>query len=212
MKRLHALWSDETGFIVSAELVLVATAVVIGMTVGLTVLRNQVVQELVDVGQAIGSLNQSYAFAGVAKPGVAFTGGSFYIDKVDFCQDVYQAPGTEPGGISVRVWPRGAPLVPSGGELFYSEPDPWACEELCGEPHLPLSEEPFLESPPWHEYRTWPEPIPWGDERPRLAPPEAKRRRLAPPDSLAPSWEPMAPRNEGTGREPTHAPEFAPEE
>ena len=44
MKMFRKLWKDEAGFIVSAELVLVATMLVIGMIVGLTVVRNQVVQ------------------------------------------------------------------------------------------------------------------------------------------------------------------------
>jgi hypothetical protein len=111
------LWNDQNGFIISAELVLVATIVVIGMIVGLTSLRNQVVQELVDVGQAIGSLSQSYAFTAVG-PGqcsFAWTDGSYYVDKKDYCQ-AQQRSGSEPGGISVRIWPEGAPTWPTGGE------------------------------------------------------------------------------------------------
>ena len=116
MNLFRKLWSDDAGFIVSAELVLVATILVIGMIVGLTSLRNQVVQELVDVGQAIGSMSQSYALAGVKKEGVAFSDGSYYSDKVDFCQDPWQSAGGSPGGISVQVWPEGAPWAPAGGE------------------------------------------------------------------------------------------------
>jgi Flp pilus assembly pilin Flp len=101
------LWNDEDGFIISAELVLVATIVVIGLVVGLTVLRNQVVQELVDVGQAIGSISQSFAFSGTKKDGVAWTDGSGYKDLVDFCQ-AHQHPNQEPGGISVHG------LLPAG--------------------------------------------------------------------------------------------------
>ena len=58
MKLLRKLWKDEAGFIISAELVLVATMLVIGMIVGLTVLRNQVVQELGDLGAALGMISQ----------------------------------------------------------------------------------------------------------------------------------------------------------
>lgn len=36
MKMLHRLWNDEDGFVISAELVLVATIVVIGLILGLT--------------------------------------------------------------------------------------------------------------------------------------------------------------------------------
>jgi hypothetical protein len=62
---LRKLWNDQGGFILSAELVLVATIVVIGMIVGLVSLRNQVVQELVNVGQSNGTLSQSYSFSGL---------------------------------------------------------------------------------------------------------------------------------------------------
>ena len=118
MKLLRKVWADDAGFIISAELVLVATIVVIGMIVGLCVVRNQVVEELVDVGQAIGSLSQSYAYAGVHKCQVGWTDGSYYTDKIDFCQAPGQTAGTEPGGISVRVWPQGAPSHPTGGESW----------------------------------------------------------------------------------------------
>lgn len=114
---LRKLWNDEGGFIISAELVLIATIVVIGLIVGLTSLRNQIVQELVDVGQAIGSLSQSYAFSGTKKDGVGWTDGSAYRDLVDFCQTP-QSPGQEPGGISVHgLIPPGADgHNPPGGE------------------------------------------------------------------------------------------------
>ena len=122
MKWFRSLWNDEAGFIVSAELVLVATIVVIGMIVGLAVLRNQVVQELCDVGESIGSVSQSWALSGVSKPCVAWTDGSGYRDLIDFCQH-RQCPGQEPGGISVcglpaRDWDgHDLPPDPPKGEL-----------------------------------------------------------------------------------------------
>jgi hypothetical protein len=119
---VRRLWNDQGGFIISAELVLVATIVVIGMIVGLVSVRNQVVQELVDVGQSIGSLSQSYAFTAIGPSGTqgqscsfAWTDGSYYLDLKDYCQ-APQTTGNEPGGISVRLWPVGAPQVPPGGE------------------------------------------------------------------------------------------------
>ena len=118
METCRRLWSDEAGFIVSAELVLVSTILVIGMIVGLVSVRNQVVQELVDVGQAIGNLSQSYAFGGVNKWWMAFTEGAYYNDKIDFCQAECQVPGWEPGGIHI-VWnyPAGALWCPANHEL-----------------------------------------------------------------------------------------------
>ena len=44
------------------------------------------------------------------------TDGSYYRDKVDFCQQPNQQPGTSPGGISVSVMPAGAPHYPTGRE------------------------------------------------------------------------------------------------
>ena len=103
---LRKLWNDQGGFIISTELVLVATIVVIGMIVGLVSLRNQVVQELVAVGQAIGAISQSYAFTpvqGTCNHNFAWTNGSEYIDKVHYCE-ARQIAGEEPGGISVHNW------------------------------------------------------------------------------------------------------------
>ena len=67
MSLVRRLWADEAGFIISAELCLVATIVVIGLIVGLVTLRNQVVQELIAVGEAIGCINTSYAFCGLQR-------------------------------------------------------------------------------------------------------------------------------------------------
>lgn len=60
----RALWTDESGFIISTELVLIATVGVIGMTAALACVRDSVVGELNDVAGAIGSLNQSYCYTG----------------------------------------------------------------------------------------------------------------------------------------------------
>ena len=62
MNILNALRNDEDGFIVSAEVVLVGTILVIGMIVGLTEMSFNVNQELEDVGSAIGCINQTYYY------------------------------------------------------------------------------------------------------------------------------------------------------
>lgn len=59
------LFRDEAGFVVSAELVLIATIVVIGMVVGLSEVSHGVNNELNDVGDAFGSVNQSFRYGGV---------------------------------------------------------------------------------------------------------------------------------------------------
>ena len=110
------LWNDQAGFIISAELVLVATIVVIGLIVGLVMVRNQVVQELADVAQAIGNLSQTYCYPGiwVASHSVAVTDGSCFKDVKDFCQTGWcQASGEWAAGI-VQTW---MPIsTPPGGE------------------------------------------------------------------------------------------------
>ena len=78
---LKALMNDESGFIVSSELVLIATILVIGLIVGLSSIQHAVVAELNDVGDAIGSLNQSYLYT------AAYTRGSSFVDSVDDCDN-----------------------------------------------------------------------------------------------------------------------------
>ena len=88
---LRKLLCDEAGFIISAELVLVATLLVIGLIVGLSEIQHAIVSELNDVADAIGKLNQSYSFNGFSKQnntkgGVsAFTRGSAFVDTMDEC-------------------------------------------------------------------------------------------------------------------------------
>ena len=88
---LKALWNDEAGFIISAELVLVATILVIGLIVGLSEVQHAVVSELNDVADAIGELNQCYSFSGFSKRDKgrvhADTFGSDFLDTQDDCDN-----------------------------------------------------------------------------------------------------------------------------
>ena len=81
---LKRLWNDEAGAIVSAEIMLVATILVIGMVVGLKSVRDSVLTELADVAQAIANVDQSYSYSGVDGHAAATT-GSHFIDAADFC-------------------------------------------------------------------------------------------------------------------------------
>lgn len=88
----NSLLQDESGFIVSAELVLVATLLVVGLIVGLSEVQYAVVQELNDVADAIGALNQSYLFTGFTayKGGNCVksrTVGSSFNDVADTCDN-----------------------------------------------------------------------------------------------------------------------------
>ncbi len=82
METCRALGRDERGFIVSIELVLIATIVVIGLIAGLTALRDAIVSELADVASAVQDLNQSYTYSGAAS-NAAVTAGADFVDQVD---------------------------------------------------------------------------------------------------------------------------------
>ena len=103
MKMLRRLWADEAGFVVTTELVLVATTLVIGMIVGLATVRDQVVQEMGDLALAIGNVNQSYVYEGVTGHTSA-TAGSDFTDQSDFCEPPGgdDQAGVEPACISVQ--------------------------------------------------------------------------------------------------------------
>ncbi|HRA88407.1 MAG TPA: hypothetical protein PK992_10060 [Planctomycetaceae bacterium] len=61
---LKALRQDEHGVILSAEIVIVGTVLVLGVLTGLTCLQKSVNSELVDLANAIDSIDQSYSWSG----------------------------------------------------------------------------------------------------------------------------------------------------
>ena len=63
---LRKLWADTDGFIVSTELILIASILVLGLVAGLTQIAAEVAEELGDVGAAIGVINQSYSYGGIS--------------------------------------------------------------------------------------------------------------------------------------------------
>ena len=89
MNMLRRLWNDNTGFIATSDLLLLCSVLVIGVIVGLTTLRDQVVQELGDLAGAIGEVNQSYSFGSST---IVFAGatlvaaGSSFTDNADDCE------------------------------------------------------------------------------------------------------------------------------
>jgi len=83
---LKRLWNDEVGAILSAEVVLIATILVIGVVVGLASLRDAVVSELADVGGAIAAVDQSYSVGGTSGHHSA-TNGFHFKDNIDSCDD-----------------------------------------------------------------------------------------------------------------------------
>ncbi|MEZ6060447.1 MAG: branched-chain amino acid aminotransferase [Planctomycetaceae bacterium] len=96
MNLLLALKNDENGFIVSAELVLVGTIVVIGMITGLTELSYGVNEELEDLGSAVGAINQTYYYT-LASGHKGEVVGSTFLDFADECDNACNLSCNSPG-------------------------------------------------------------------------------------------------------------------
>ncbi|UUO08734.1 hypothetical protein M4951_10545 [Blastopirellula sp. J2-11] len=92
MEIFTRLWRDEEGFIITIELMLIATILVIGILVGLVVIRDAVTAELSDVGGSINEMNQSYTISGIAGPSSAVSGSDFADNT-----DSNDTPGDPPG-------------------------------------------------------------------------------------------------------------------
>lgn len=95
---IASLIHDESGFIVSAEIILIGTVAVLAMVVGLSEVSMSINNELHDVASAFGSVNQSFRASGMTGHGGASSGSSFG-DQSDFCSS---------GGITS--------VSPNGGE------------------------------------------------------------------------------------------------
>jgi Flp pilus assembly pilin Flp len=96
------LMKDEAGFVVSAELIFIATLLVIGLVAGWVAIRNTVVSELSEVAAAIGSVDQSYSFTGLSNCG-GMTAGSQAIDTYTSIQLI--SVGAVGNDITVAVCP-----------------------------------------------------------------------------------------------------------
>lgn len=77
MSLLQSFWKDESGSILSAEMVLLGSVGVVGATVGLKSLSHSINSELQELSYAFRSLDQSYCLSGY-KSAYACTAGSAY--------------------------------------------------------------------------------------------------------------------------------------
>ncbi len=94
---LVQLFNDDAGFIVSAELVLVATIAVLAMLVGLSEVSENVNQELEDVASAFGSICQTYEVKG-SQGHKGAVNGSTFTDKADYCDNYCDIVSLDPVG------------------------------------------------------------------------------------------------------------------
>ena len=105
---MRKLFNDESGAVISAELALVLTILVLGVIVGLSEVAVAVNTELNDISNAIGALDQSYYFTGFRKTndgkatsvyaGSRFTDGHDDCDKNTTCDLVCGPPAGDTCG------------------------------------------------------------------------------------------------------------------
>ena len=85
----YKLLNDESGFLISAELVLIFTLVFCAVAVGVGVVKDSLAAELGDVAEAIGALNQTYSTSSLNAPtgtgDHATCAGSGFVDRADTC-------------------------------------------------------------------------------------------------------------------------------
>ena len=92
---LHEFYQDETGAIVSIEIILIITIAVLALIVGWSEVAHAVNTELDDISNAVGKFTQSYQYSGFASfktvnnPGAikAIYYGSAFFDLPDECDN-----------------------------------------------------------------------------------------------------------------------------
>ena len=100
------LYHETDGAIVSAEIMLVMTILVLGTIVGLKSVRDSVVSELADVAQAIANVNQGYCYSAVGGP-AGHTGGGEFKDQADFCDTAWGHGTQESKCVNVAAYAMG---------------------------------------------------------------------------------------------------------
>lgn len=86
-KHLSQFIQQDAAYVISTELLLLATVAVIGMLVGLQNIRNTLFHEFEDLVESFGFLNQSYEYQGTTfgdpLNGGSTTEGGLFQDTVD---------------------------------------------------------------------------------------------------------------------------------
>jgi hypothetical protein len=86
MSLVKRLWTEDAGFVISTEAIIILTMLICAAIVGWQSIREAVVAELADIGDAIAALDQSYSFSGFTGHSASCS-GSFFADNRDFCDD-----------------------------------------------------------------------------------------------------------------------------
>jgi hypothetical protein len=103
MHSVREFWVDQSGSLLSAELVLVGTVVTVGAVTGLQTVASSVEDEIRDVSQSIRKVNQSYSYRGF-RGCFSQTAGSAFIDPTL-------------GNPTPADWPKAQPIPPQTSRL-----------------------------------------------------------------------------------------------
>ena len=76
------LWRDESGTVLTTEVVLLTTLLIIGIVVGAKSYRDSLVTEWADYAQALANIDQSYNVPDIE--GTVSFPGSHFVDQRDF--------------------------------------------------------------------------------------------------------------------------------
>jgi Flp pilus assembly pilin Flp len=77
----HRFLRDESGLVITAELIMIITIGVLSLVAGWGAVSSMLAEELEDVANSLGSLNQSFNYGGLSAPGHATCSGSGFIDS-----------------------------------------------------------------------------------------------------------------------------------
>jgi hypothetical protein len=83
---LKTLWKDDSGVILTMEIILIATVILLGVLAGLATLRDGIITEMADIGGSLSNLDQSYVLHGAVSHSSA-TAGTVFNDLNDFGDD-----------------------------------------------------------------------------------------------------------------------------
>ncbi len=102
IRYLRRLWHDDAGAIISTELLFVTTILGIGLVVGYTGLRNAIVTEMTELGNALLALSQGFTISGMSGDGGS-SDGSGVIDTPGSLQAPVGTPPAIPSVIDVSI-------------------------------------------------------------------------------------------------------------
>jgi hypothetical protein len=80
-KFIQQFLRDESGLVITAELIMIITIAVISLSAGWGAVASMLAEELEDVANSVGSLDQSFSYNGLSAPGHATCSGGGFNDS-----------------------------------------------------------------------------------------------------------------------------------